>query len=174
MRELVTEALILKTENSGETGKSIIFFTAEAGRLKARAIGAGKTLSKFSPHLEVGALAEVRLAGNSGWTVTDAVSINSSWLRSPDADLEKIISILRLLDNLAAPAPDADLWAAVRSAVPGKIQPKDFLEILGYSPNHSACFRCGAARPEYFYFTDHSFFCSAHAEEIPAEKKIWC
>lgn len=174
MRELVTEALVLKVENSGENNKSVILFTAEVGRLKARAIGAAKTLSKFSPHLEAGGLVEIRLAGNSGWTVTDVLSIQRSWLRIPGVDLEKAVSVLNLLDNLESAAADVDLWAAIQEVTRAEVSPRRFLKILGYSPEHSTCFKCGSAAPEYFYLTDHSFFCSAHAAQIPAEKKIRC
>lgn len=174
MREIVTEALVLKTELSGETGKSVIFLTAELGRLKARAIGAQKTLSKFSPHLEIGNLVELRLAGNAGWTITDILTLRPSFLRIPGADLEKINSSLRLLDSLSLSSADAELWAAASSVNLEKFSPATFLKIFGYSPNHSTCFKCGAANPEYFYFVDHSFFCSAHAAEIPAENKIRC
>lgn len=174
MRELVSEALVLRVENSGETAKSVFLLTEAAGRLKARAIGAGKTLSKFSPHIEPGSLIEVRLAGNSGWTITDAVGLQPSWFRFPGANLENISSSLRLLENLSAPAADSDLWLAVRAALPDNLKPALFLDVFGYSFSHSACFKCGAARPEYFCFADHSFFCAAHAAEIPAEKKIRC
>ncbi len=174
MREIVTEALVLKTENSGEIGKSVIFFTAELGRLKARAIGAGKTLSKFSPHLELGNFVELRLAGNSGWTITDVLTIKPSFLSFPGADLEKIKSSLRLLDNLCPPAADVELWRSVFSANLGNFSPTRFLNIFGYSPTHSACYKCGIQPAEYFYFVDHSFFCAKHAAEIPAENKIRC
>jgi recombinational DNA repair protein (RecF pathway) len=174
MREIVTEALVLKTELSGEMGKSVVFFTAELGRLKARAVGAQKILSKFSPHLEIGSLVELRLAGNSGWTITDVLTLRPSFLRIPGADLERINSSLRLLDNLSLPSPDTELWTAVSSTPIEEFVPATFLKIFGYSTNHSTCFKCGTPNPKYFYFADHSFFCSAHAAEIPAENKIRC
>jgi recombinational DNA repair protein (RecF pathway) len=174
MKEVVTEALVLKVLASGENNKLVIFLTEELGRLKARAVGANKILSKFSPHLEVGNFVELRLAGNSAWTITDVLTIKPSLLRASTNNLEKISSAFRLLDSLSTPTADSDLWKLICNTELEFFSPKIFLDFFGYSQEHSACFKCGAHSPEYFYLPDHSFFCAAHAVEISTEHKIRC
>jgi recombinational DNA repair protein (RecF pathway) len=174
MKEVVTDALVLKVSVSGENNKLVVFLTAELGRLKARAVGANKILSKFSPHLEVGNFVELRLAGNSAWTITDVLTTKPSLLRSSIKNIEKINSAFRLLDSLSTPIVDHDLWKLVCSLEVENFSPKIFLDFFGYSQEHSTCFVCGAHSPEYFYLPDHSFFCSSHASEISIENKIRC
>lgn len=174
MKEIVTDALVLKVSTSGENNKLVTFLTSELGRLRARAVGANKILSKFSPHLEVGNFVELRLAGNSAWTITDVLTTQPSLLRSSTEKLEQINSAFRLLDFLSTPASDLDLWKLVCNTEIENFSPKVFLDFFGYSQEHSACFICGARSPEYFYFPDHSFFCATHAVEISTENKIRC
>lgn len=174
MKEVVTEALVLKVSVSGENNKLVVFLTAELGRLKARAVGANKILSKFSPHLEVGNFVELRLAGNSAWTITDVLTIRQSLLRTSFKNLEKINSAFRLLESLSTPTSDPDLWKLVCGVEVESFSPKIFLDFFGYSQGHSSCFICGARSPEYFYLLDHSFFCATHAVEISTEYKIRC
>ncbi len=73
-----TESIVLKTRNSGESGKKLTLLTKELGRIEAYAEGARKITSKTRFALTDGSRSEIGIIrGNAGWRVTYASPIEN-------------------------------------------------------------------------------------------------
>ena len=65
MTEYLSEAVVLDKETSGDLDIRVSMFTKKFGKLKVRAKSARRIVSKLSPHLEPGNVAQVRIIEKS-------------------------------------------------------------------------------------------------------------
>lgn len=161
MKEYVTDAVVLGVYPQGETDRIVNLFTKELGRIDARAIGARKTLSKFSPHLIPGNLVRVRLVKKNTFTLTDVVAISRSVYLTEKVEPEQLSSLFLLRALVPVENPDSKLWHALLKLMERKHgDERTILALLGYDPHHAQCEECRDANVCYFHLFDQRFLCA--------------
>lgn len=168
MKEYVTDAVVLGIRPRGEADRVADLFTKEWGRIEARAIGARKTLSKFSPHLTPGNIVRARLVLKRSYTLTDVMS-DFSFQRKKGRPRPELLSSLFLIRVLVPVAnPDAKLWHALYDfVVRERGDERSFLALLGYNPLHAKCEECENSDISYFHLTDQRFLCATCSVKFP-------
>jgi len=168
MKEYVTDALVLGVRPRGETDRVADLFTKELGRIEARAIGARKTLSKFSPHLTPGTIVRARLVLKRAHTLTDVITYPDP-SRMSDRTRSELLSSLFLIRALVPVGnPDLRLWHALTELITKERgDERSFLALLGYNPLHARCEECGNQEISYFHLTDQRFLCATCSVKFP-------
>ena len=158
MREIITDALVLAKEASGEFDQRVTLFTEGVGLVSAKVTSGRKITSKLSPHLEPFGFAAVRLVpgrgernGRSAYHVADA--LERGRLSPP---VISVFGIVRAL--LEEGVPDPELWHLFTR---GQATPRAALRILGYDAASASCASCGTGAPGYFFFSELRYRCAA-------------
>ncbi|MCL4400132.1 DNA repair protein RecO [Patescibacteria group bacterium] len=162
MSEYVTRAIVLGVRSSKEHDKIFDLYTESFGRVKVRAPGGKKILSKLSPHLDVMNLALVKIVEKNNLTLVDALSEDDfKKSKSDRIFFRSILEIGELLKRICPEAvPDNDLWfLLLRSLKEGKVSLADFLIRLGYDVKHASCEICGSKDVDIFGSESQTFFC---------------
>ncbi len=180
MEDLVTDALVIDKEDSGEYNSRVFLYTRELGSVAARATSARKITSKLAAHLEPLNIVQVRLnrrrgsdspRGDGNFQISDALLLCNAkeWRKSTDTTREalKLVSVLREFGFCGD--ADPDLWNALYSmfsSLPARAIESyavDILKSLGFDPRFASCRHCLAEAPTRFLFQDLSFYCATCA-----------
>lgn len=168
MKEYATDAVVLGLYPRGEADRSADLFTKELGRIDARAIGARKTLSKFSPHLTPGNLVRARLVSKKSYTLTDVMTDASAARPKGHLHPEVLSSLFLVRTLVPAENPDIRLWhALVEMLTKGRGDERSFLSLLGYNPRHAQCEACRNSEIAYFHISDQRFLCAVCSVKFP-------
>lgn len=158
------EAIVLNREDSNEVDSRFSIYAKGYGKFFAKAKSARKILSKLSGHLEPGSLVKIRLVGNGGLQVVDALKFGKVAVGAPD---------LHLLNRLL-PEQDFDfgIWEMLvgsPSASSGlKFSWPKALKILGWDPEHAGCQLCGG-KPVFFVLKNQGFVCDRCVLKVNGE-----
>ncbi len=152
------EAVVLNREDANDFDSRFSIYAKGYGKFHAKAKSARKILSKLSGHLEPGSLVKIRLVGNGGFQVADALKFGKVEINPPD---------LYFLDQLL-PAEDFDfqIWEILAKSSPSASsgrEPFDWkkiLRVLGWDPDHGTCEFCHLGEPAYFDLRGQGFVCA--------------
>jgi len=179
MIEHFTEALVINKRNSGETDNLITLYTADLGKVMAKAKGAKRIVSKLSAHLEPLNFISVRLIEGRGFQIADALTVDSqSILRRAPADLSKSLKFIQFIDDMTVELqPDRNFWLAIKKAMSNRLDDeksfyRHLLKILGFDSEFAVCFSCHKKPVEYFFKEDQTFFCGQCIRKIPEDELI--
>lgn len=183
MLEILTDALVIDKEDSGEYNSRVFLYTKEFGSLAARATSARKITSKLAAHLEPLNIVQVRLAQRNGgssrncgsnFQISDALLLHNAkeWRQSADVarGALEIISVLR--ESGFRGDADIDLWNTlynIFSNPPVRSMESyagEILKSLGFDPRFAKCRHCSAESPARFIFQDFSFYCATCAPHV--------
>lgn len=162
MKEYLTDAIILGNTRLRENDREGDFYTKEFGRIRAKAIGGQKILSKFSLHLDTLNRVRLRVVKKKGLTVTDVVTEDRfHGLRGNSRTFGLALDLVFLLRCMVGEnVPDRELWyALLRSFEHHTIRFRTFLKLLGYDSLYAHCEICVRGKAEYFLPRDHMFLC---------------
>ena len=165
MKEFLTEALVLGIEDSAEFDKFISLYTKELGKVFAKARGARKITSKLMGHLQPLDFTRVRLIGENGFQIADALAFKKME-RSPES-LAAVKFVQEMTPELQ---PDHDLWNFLKKNK--KFSNKEILGVLGFGPAYAECGVCNAKKPELFSKTEQIFLCKRCASKAPKNEII--
>ena len=169
MSEYVTRAIVLGFKNSKEHDKIFDFYTEDLGRVRVRAPGGKKIVSKLSPHLDTCNLATVKIVEKNALTLTDAV-VEDDFRASKGkegffAKALRAASVLRAISPEAV--PDPALWNLfVHSLQSGAFDLVALISVLGYDPRHASCTWCGASDIAFFNEGSQEFLCESCGSKI--------
>ena len=153
--EYLSEAIVLDKDTSGDMDIRVSLFTKKFGKLKARAKSARRIVSKLSPHLELGNVAQVRIIEKNGLQVVDALK---------QRFLPILPSNLCFLNQIISDGePDLRLW---QSIVFQDFKWARILEILGWDPREAACALCTREKPAFFSVFKQELFCGGCASKL--------
>lgn len=168
-----TKGIILKRQDFGEADKILTIYTASQGKIKAKALGIRKVLSKLGGHLELFNLVDLSLVtGKSLDTITACQTIETfpnlkgnlrktslayyaaELLDKLTLEKQKDYRIFRLIEeiftalNNKAPVEKKNFYLLIRSFE------LKLLSFLGYTPELKKCVACGKLiKPELCYFS---------------------
>ena len=154
MLEFVSDAVVLDKEPLGEADSRITLYTEKCGKVIAKATGGRKITSRLAGHLEPGSIVRVRIVGNRGGQIADALQW-SAFSRTRES-----LALLRFTAQLAFEGDvDQGLWELLMRAPYERVGVEDILRILGFDPREAACGSCGRTMPEYFDSREARFVC---------------
>lgn len=170
MLEIVTDALILDREPSGEYNSRVFLYTEKLGGVAARATSLRKITSKMAAHLEPLTFSRVRLIQrneDSGFQLGDALCYDEAraWRAKPEVLREglKLLSIFK--EPGFAGDADAATWNALREifgqppSEPFLRYHQKILNILGFDHRNAVCALCGIDKPKVFSIKSLVFYC---------------
>ena len=175
MKEYLTEAIVLGTRPTREQDLSVDLYTKDFGRLRAKAIGGRRPLSKFSPHLNALNLVTVRLVRKNAFTVTDVAARDPfRTLRQRPKFLAQALELVFLMKAvLPRENPDLNFWYFLgRTLKAGRIDIGRALKLLGYDMAQAQCEDCGAVPATHFFLGDQSFLCARCFIKFPKNEII--
>ena len=163
MLDIVTDAVVLKKEPSGDFDAVYTFFTKDQGKVTARATSVRKITSRLAAHLEPGLLSNIRLVARNG------VLGARSHFQVVDALLDRRLfadySFLELISGMALSLhTDSTLWNFLLT---GNADRKKLLTLCGFGENQ-ACITCGKLAVT-LYHPDQEFMCADCSSMIPRE-----
>lgn len=165
MKEFLTEALVLDSENLAEYDKIINLYTKNLGRISAKAKGARKITSKLIGHLQPLDFTRVRLIKKGGFQIVDALSFKKIERTS------KSFTIIQFIKEMTPELqPDNELWTLLKKKK--EISIKDLLGFLGFDPAFAECANCNSKKPEFFLKTDQIFLCKQCASKTSKNEVI--
>lgn len=104
MRNIRTQGIVIKRQNTGEADKILTVFTREQGKIKIKATGIRKITSRRSPHVELLNLANLSLYKGTHMSIlTEAQVIDSfSDLKKNLTRVSVAYHMCELIDGLTA------------------------------------------------------------------------
>ena len=154
MRDIITDALVLDKEETGDFDARLMLFTEKMGRVAARARSIRKITSKLAGHLEPFSFGKIRLVEGKG--------TENGWSRLQVVDALKTTSfphtrdiVPLILETTLEGHPDPRLWQAVQSG--GGV--REILDALGFDPEFAHCARCGKENPNAFFLPESAYYC---------------
>lgn len=176
MSEYVTQAIVLGFRESREHDKIFDFYTEDFGRIRVRAPGGRKIVSKLSPHLDVGNLATVKIVEKNALTLTDAIMKDDFRSSKEKKDFfPRVLRAASLLRTLAPEAvPDPDLWnLLLESLQSGIVDFVAILSVLGYDPRHASCVVCGNGDISFFDEMNQEFVCDSCSSKMKENNLLY-
>ena len=172
MTELVTEALVLDSEDREELNVRITLYTKELGKISARARSIKKITSKLAGHLQPLSFAKVRLVSKNGFQVVDAIS---TYRMKPTP--AAIIFARFITEMTVEEQSDLNLWNSITKAANQIERGKKFsyvplLDALGFSPKYASCAGCKNKQVTHFVPDEQLFFCNKCVSKIPKDAVI--
>ncbi len=174
MKDYLTEAIILGRLDKNEHDQLIDLFTKDLGRVRAKASGTKKILSKFSPHLDVLNLVIIRLVKKNFFTIADVLTKDRFYkLRKSGKEMKLALAQIKLLrETLPELDVDSKLWHECISGYKKKsINIEKVLKIMGYDSKFAECALCKNRKPFYFLPKKQEFSCSRCC---PNKEKNFC
>ncbi len=169
MKEIVTEAVVLKSGVGRNGDRQVNLFTKELGRVEAKAKAGMKMTSKLSPHLDIFNLSEVRLKNHNSYLIIDALTRErfGNLRKNPDS-MGRALEIFSLVDMITpSNLKDLELWHyLIQSMRDSEFDGRELLKILGYDPSLATCILCGEKRVLYFIPSEQSFVCEKCSGKI--------
>ncbi len=169
MSEYVTKAVVLGFKDSKEHDKIFDFYTEDLGRVRVRAPGGRKIVSKLSPHLDICNLATVKIVEKNALTLTDAVVEDDFKIsKGKEGFFAKALRAVNVLRTISPEAvPDPALWNfLVDSLRSGTFDFVALISVLGYDPRHASCAWCGTADIAFFNEGSQEFLCEPCGSKI--------
>ena len=170
MREFVTLAISLGKRISGERDSLVFLFTEENGIIPAQAISGSRIKSKLMPHLETLRLATVRIVGNTGYRIADALRISHQLPVTSNRYKELLRAAYIIRKLLPFFSQEPELWRLLRDEILGTrtsgVQTSltsDVLCLLGYDPHFAGCALCSKPAT-HFAVEDATFYCERHGK----------
>ncbi len=166
MREFVTLAISLGKRISGERDSLVFLFTEENGIIPAQAISGYRITSKLMPHLETLCLATVRIVGNAGYRIADALEVARPRSSTPAYAGVELLSAAYIIRKLLPHfSPEPELWRLLRDNLehPTSNFLPEVLRLSGYDPQFAECAACGNSAT-YFAVEDATFYCERHGK----------
>ncbi len=173
MKIYKTKGIVLRRQDLGEADRILTIYTSKYGKVRAKALGVRKVLSKLGGHLELFNIVDLSLVEGKGLDTITACRAQESF-RNLRADLKKTslaYYVVELLDKLT-PEKQKDyrifkllkeilatlnqktiigtdkLYLVIRSFE------LRFLSLLGYAPQLKKCLTCGKLiKPNLNYFS---------------------
>jgi len=152
---------VLYKESIGENNSEYSVFTWDVGKVKARATGSRKILSRLAGHLEPGTLTTVRIIRKNAegrFRVVEA-------LQEYKTRLPAVIKTLSLTDDLTPlEEPDIKLFSLLKNLVLRGMDSGTnaaLLKLLGFDPKTAKCGACGSEEIAYFHSEDIMFLCAS-------------
>ncbi len=176
MSEYVTRAIVLGFRDSKEHDKVFDLYTESFGRIRVRAPGGRKIVSKLSPHLDVMNLATVKVVEKNALTLTDAILENNfQSLKSNPVSFGKALRALRALSFLSPEAvPDQTLWNFLLDSLgAGTMNPVEMVSVLGYDPRHASCELCGGKDVAFFDEGNQGFLCEPCSSKVKGNHLLY-
>jgi len=165
MSEYFTRGIILERESSGESDDSLVIFTKDLGKIRAKVKSVKRIISKLSGHLQVGSLCDIRLTKKNNIQLIEAISYKSAL----SADLHCFLGFINQMTPYES--PDHHLWYAIEYVIDKDIfisgedilrrkVYRRLLDIMGFGPRLAKCSDCGTPKIAYFVPSDIMFLCS--------------
>lgn len=162
MTEHFTWGIVLQKEPVGEADSEYSVFAWDVGKIKARAQGSRKILSRLAGHLEPGTLALIRIVRkNEEGRFRMAEALNEKKNKS-----STVIRVLSFADSLIPlEQPDINMFAFLKELVISGVdsEAKSYARLLklsGFDPEAAKCGVCGRAEIAYFSPQDIMFLCA--------------
>lgn len=174
MFEHITYALVLNFYITNENDKNIILFTEKFGKIKARAKGGGKILSRLSPHLDIGNLVQVRIIEKNMLTLVDALTIETFYTaKQNQLFFSKMLAIFYFLNKVIPEGvPDESLFKLIiKQLQNAEANIKAILNALGYGSNDK-CFLCSRQTSFAFYIKEQKLICENCSWQLPKEELL--
>ncbi|MBI5306249.1 recombination protein O N-terminal domain-containing protein [Candidatus Wolfebacteria bacterium] len=116
MIEYFTEALVLDNEDMGEFDALITLYTAELGKVAAKAKSIRKISSKLAGHLQPLNFINARLIKKNSFQIVDALTIDKSRnMGQTSENIKKNINIAKFLDEMTFELQeDLHLWQVIK------------------------------------------------------------
>jgi recombinational DNA repair protein (RecF pathway) len=149
MEEYVSNAIVLKKDQSGEFDARYALFTERFGKVSGKTTSSRKITSKLAGHLEPGMLAKVRFVEKGGAQIVDALKISRLEIAPRD-----LLALNSLLPEMQA---EEELWAEL---VRHPFSWSTVLKILGWDPEGAVCSVCHRPATSFF-IPQQDFFCDA-------------
>ncbi len=176
MSEYVTKAIVLGFQESKEHDRIFDFYTEDLGKIRVRAPGGRKIISKLSPHLDICNLATVKIVEKNALTLTDAVvEDNFKISKAKEGFLAKALRAANVLRAISPEAvPDPALWnLLVGSFRSGTLDFVALISVLGYDPRHASCAWCGASDIAFFNEGSQEFLCESCGSKISENNLLY-
>lgn len=168
-----TKGIILKRADLGEADRILTIFTATQGKVKARARGVRKILSKLGGHLELFNLADLSFYSGKGLDIITACQVMEcfSHLRSNLRKTSLAYYTTELLDKLTPEKQkDYRIYRLLKEIFRALDNPRltdtkklylvvrsfelKLLNLLGYAPELKKCVACGKlVKPNLYFFS---------------------
>jgi DNA repair protein RecO (recombination protein O) len=167
MAEYFTWGIVLRKEPIGEADNEYSVFTWDMGKIKARASGSRKILSRLAGHLEPGTIANIRVARKN----EEGRFIMAEALREERNKSSETIRVLSLAESLIPlEQPDINMFSFLKSLITeGETNEANsyarLLKLAGFDPDSAVCGICGKHEIAYFSPKDIMFLC------VPCLKK---
>ncbi len=162
MSEYVTRAIVLGMRQSKEHDKIFDLYTEDLGRVRVRAPGGKKILSKLSPHLDVMSLVTIKIVEKNNLTLVDALLENDFKSSKEDAGFfRRALSAIEFLRFMSPEAvPDAAVWDWLVTSLSGKkLDFGEFVSVMGYDARHASCDACQNKEVLTFNPSSQNFLC---------------
>jgi len=150
MKEYITDAIVLDKEPKGDLDQRVFLYTQDLGKIVAKVTSGRRIISKLSGHLEPLNIVKVRLIGNGGFQLADALKLAKLPVGRASLKIAKLIKA-SVLEN----HPDQHLWSVLKNGS----ELKKVLNILGFDYFYASCSLCNKAAPGYFLFKELAYFC---------------
>jgi recombinational DNA repair protein (RecF pathway) len=176
MREFVTDAIVLDRVPQREHDELFTLYTRDMGLVQAKAVSSRKGYSKFSAHLDPFSEVSVRLVGEHGLIIADAVS--RSRYPALRASRKALVSAMKIASFMREffpeEAPDGGVWEFLRESFgAGRGDAREFLALTGYDARHAVCASCKKTPVTAFLMDDHSFRCVSCSSKIPETRLLY-
>lgn len=171
MTEFYTKAIILERSGKGEEDERILLFTRDLGKIKARVKSSKAILSKLSPHLEVGRIADIRLVRKESYKLVDVLGQKTHFDR-------EVIRFLDFIDKMTPyETQDLRLWHALEYVLTSGLMKTEgaelnrriyrrLLDMMGFGSKFARCHNCDKPEISYFDPRDVIFLCSKSREHL--------
>ena len=168
MQEFVSDAVVLDKEPLGEADSRVSLYTEKCGTVVAKATGGRRITSRLAGHLEPGSVVRVRIVGNRGGQIADALQ----WSALPRT--RESLALLRCAAQLALGGDvDQELWELFMRATRERVGMEDLFRTLGFDPREALCGLCGRKTPEYFDGREARFVCAGCAARNRIAAQLW-
>ncbi len=153
-----SEAIVLDREEANDFDSRYAIYAKPIGKFYTKSKSVRKITSKLVGHLEPGSLVKVRVVGNGGYQLVDALKYGKILISPPD-----LYSLNQLL-----PEGDFDfqIWEILTSSksLIANSGSEDFnwqtvLKILGWDPEEAVCEVCQKKNVSRFFIRNQTFFC---------------
>ncbi|MFA4999149.1 MAG: DNA repair protein RecO [Parcubacteria group bacterium] len=162
MTEQFSWGVVLKKEPIGESDSEYSVFTWDLGKVRARATGSRKILSRLAGHLEPGTLATVRIARrNAEGNFRMAEALSERKTKSP-----AVVRVLSFADELLPlEEPDIKIFSFLKDLISNGVKSEadsyaTVLALTGFDPKMAKCGICGTEKIAYFSPEDIMFLCA--------------
>lgn len=175
MKEYLTDAVVLNLKSYREHDRFVDLYTKNFGRLGIKVPAGRKILSKLSQHLDIGNFIKAKFVQKSQLTLVDALAEKKfRFLKNDIARTALFFRLLFLIRTITPEAvPDLPFWHfLLRSLHEEKLDPKNFLKLLGYSPALAECDNCRSREINSFYVSAQIFLCRRCGLNFPANELI--